>query len=356
MTPMKRITCLAACLLALDSSHARVLADDGATKSATQQARTGTSEAEVQKQVVAAAQVFIDGLDQNLKTKVLFAFTDQEQRARWSNLPTGIYQRRGVRLGELKAPQREAVMAILRAALSPAGFTKIKGIMDADEYLKLHDRAPMAFGLDEFYISFVGTPSTTSPWLLQFGGHHLAMNLTYAGGAEVMTPTLTAVQPATFPQDGKTMRPLGAENDKAFALVNALDEGQKKQAILGSVMRDLVLGPGEDGKSIQPEGIKASAMTAKQQSMLLEVVQEWVGIAPAAASTAKMAEIKSHLDDTWFLWSGPTDPAKPAYFRIQGPTVWIEFAPQKLGGDATQHIHTIYRDPTNDYGRKLAQP
>jgi hypothetical protein len=31
----------------------------------------------------------------------------------------------------------------------------------------------------------------------------------------------------------------------------------------------------------------------------------------------------------------------------------IEFAPQGMGGDATQHIHTMYRDFTNDYGKKL---
>ena len=39
-----------------------------------------------------------------------------------------------------------------------------------------------------------------------------------------------------------------------------------------------------------------------------------------------------------------------ASFRIQGPTVLIEYAPQHLGGDATQHTHAMYRDPTNDYG------
>ena len=43
--------------------------------------------------------------------------------------------------------------------------------------------------------------------------------------------------------------------------------------------------------------------------------------------------------------------AAAAYFRIHGPTVFIEFAPQRLGGDLTKHIHTIYRDPTNEYGR-----
>jgi hypothetical protein len=31
-------------------------------------------------------------------------------------------------------------------------------------------------GEDEYYLAFVGTPSVTTPWMLQFGGHHLAIN------------------------------------------------------------------------------------------------------------------------------------------------------------------------------------
>jgi hypothetical protein len=31
----------------------------------------------------------------------------------------------------------------------------------------------------------------------------------------------------------------------------------------------------------------------------------------------------------------------------------IEFSPQGTGGDKTLHVHTIYRDPTNDYGVKV---
>jgi hypothetical protein len=40
-------------------------------------------------------------------------------------------------------------------------------------------------------------------------------------------------------------------------------------------------------------------------------------------------------------------------YRIQGPNLVIEYSPQSLGGDPSMHIHTIYRDPTNDYGRKF---
>ena len=34
------------------------------------------------------------------------------------------------------------------------------------------------FGKDLYYISILGTPSEKNPWMLQFGGHHLALNIT----------------------------------------------------------------------------------------------------------------------------------------------------------------------------------
>ena len=90
--------------------------------------------------------------------------------------------------------------------------------------------------------------------------------------------------------------------------------------------------------------------------MLLDLAFEWVGIVNHPAAAEKMAELKTNLAETWFAWSGPTENGRAAYFRIQGPTVLIEYAPQGIFGDPTQHIHTMYRDPTNDYGRKLLKP
>jgi Protein of unknown function (DUF3500) len=99
----------------------------------------------------------------------------------------------------------------------------------------------------------LGTPSEKNPWMLQFGGHHLALNITMAGERGVLTPTLTGAQPALYTMGGKTVRPLGAESDKALALLNGLDENQRKKALLSYQLADLVLGPGQDGKTIQPE-------------------------------------------------------------------------------------------------------
>jgi hypothetical protein len=211
------------------------------------------------------------------------------------------------------------------------------------------------FGRAEYYVAILGKPSTTGLWMMQFGGHHLAINVTVAGSQNVLAPTHTGAQPASYRLDGRMVRPLGDENDKAFALVNALTDEQRKQAILGFDVRNLVLGPGSDGKMIAPEGVRVSTFTAAQRTMLVDLTREWVEIIDDAAAAARMKEIQAGLGETYFAWAGPTTNGKGAYFRIHGPTVFIEYAPQGSGDTNVDHIHTIYRDPTNDYAAKAAR-
>ena len=304
--------------------------------------------------IAAAADAFLTTLDETQRGKASFAFDDAAQRVRWSNLPVNMAEHGGLRMGDLKPNQRDAAMRVLAAALSKMGYEKTVGIVESDEVLRKESGAGAPpFGRDEYFISFLGKPSATDPWMIQFGGHHLALNITIAGEQGVLTPSLIAVQPAKFTLDGKTVRPMGRETDKALELVKALTEEQRKQAILGSEMRDLVLGPGHDGETIQPEGLKTSTFNAAQQKLLLELVAEWSGIIHDAAAAEKLNEIKANLANTWFAWSGPLEAGK-AYFRIQGPTVIIEYAPQRLGGDVTMHLHSMFRDPTNDYGKKFS--
>ena len=308
--------------------------------------------------IVDKANAFLTSLEEGQRSKVLFDFNDAAQRARWSNLPTTMVQRAGLKLGDLSAAQRKAAMEVLAAMLSKRGYEKVLAIMEGDEMLKIGDngrgRGSPMFGHDLYYISMLGKPSVSDPWMLQFGGHHLALNITMLGRDGILTPSHTAAQPAKYTVDGKIVRPLGAENDKAFALINALDEGQRKQAILNYKVADLVLGPGKDGKTIQPEGLPCSSMNASQQAMLLDLIGEWAGIINDEAAAVRMKDVKAKLPETWFAWSGPTTNGSAAYYRIQGPTLVIEYAPQQMGGDPTMHIHTIYRDPTNDYGKKSA--
>src|SRR5262245_35257871 len=252
--------------------------------------------------IVSAANTFLSTLDQKQRERVLFAFDDEKQRARWSNLPVTMVPRAGLSLKEMNPTQSSAALALLSSALSPRGFEKVQQIMEGDEVLKTRGGSnnPM-FGKDLFYISILGTPSEKGLWMLQFGGHHLGVDITLAGERGVLTPTLTAAQPALYTLNGKTVRPLGGESDKAIGLLNALDDDQKKQAILSYNLADLVLGPGQDGKTIQPEGLKASAMNERQRAMLLDMVSEWTGtLVHEYAAAARMAEIKPDSKDAWF--------------------------------------------------------
>ena len=347
--------------------------------------------------VVHAADSFLATLPPAQRQKVLYAFDDAAQRARWSNFPTGVVARGGISLKQMTAAQQDAAMKLMATVLSPMGLQKVNEIREADDDFKANGskrgpggggprpqgpppggqggpgglppqfggRGPGGpggpggrppggdlFGSDLYFISFLGTPSTTQPWMLQFGGHHLALNITIAGENGVLTPTLTGAQPAKFTLNGKIVRPVGRESDKALALLQSLDAQQRSRAVLSYQVRDLVLGPGQDGKKIAPEGLKVSEMNARQQALLLDLISEWAGIINQRSATARMAEIKADLNATWFAWSGPTTGEAgnniTAYYRIQGPHLVIEYAPQS--DEPNNHVHTMYRDPTNDYG------
>ena len=321
---------------------------------------------------VAAGKKFLDSLDDKQRAKAVFEF-GSAKKSGWSNLPITNVPRNGVRMGDLTKPQRDAAMDLLAAVLSKEGYQKVIDIMDADQELatgkggkgggkgdkgdkggKGGDKGgkgggKSSFGTDNYFLAIFGPPSTTQPWFVQFGGHHLGLNVTVIEKSFVLTPTHTGAQPASFTRDGKNVRPLGGEVDKAFQLLATLDEKQLAQAVLGAKAGNLVLGPGQDNKKINPQGIKGSALTEAQQAKLLDVIGEWVNIVQDDAAMARMAEVKANLADTYFAWSGPTAKNSAAYYRIQGPTVVIEYAPQ--GG--TDHIHTVIRDPSNDYGQKL---
>jgi len=346
--------------------------------------------------VVTAANAFLSTLDEKQRKSVLYSFDDEEQRKRWSNFPTGFVPRGGIRLKEMSATQQAAAMDLMAIVLSPMGLEKVNQIRLADDDFKANGskrgprgggpprgnggpppqfanggppppgggpggRPPVRggdmFGKDLYYISFLGNPSTTTPWMLQFGGHHLALNITIAGSRGVMTPSLTGAQPATFKHNGQTIRPLGRESDKGLALLQSLDAKQRAQAVLSYSVPDLILGPGQDGKKIAPEGLKASTMNDSQRQLLIDLIAEWSDIINESAASARMSELKADLNETWFAWSGPTDfePGSniTAYYRIQGPHLVIEYAPQH--DEPANHVHTIYRDPTNDYGRQFSK-
>lgn len=187
----------------------------------------------------------------------------------------------------------------------------------------------------------------------------VTVNATIAAARVSVTPSFIGDQPSSY-QDasGATVVPLGDIQDEAFALVNSFDDTQKKAAVLGSTPIDLVLGPGEDGKTIAPEGIPGSQLTPAQQAAALKLIGHYTGMVDDADAAARRAEVTAGMAQTYFAWYGPTTAGGAAYFRFTGPTLVVEYAPQgDPQGDKTPtnaHIHGMYRDPTNEYGAKYA--
>jgi hypothetical protein len=305
--------------------------------------------------VLAVTQEFLGTLDSTQQTTVAGERTPANL-SQWSNLPDELFERAGLRMDSLNDAQRAAVLKILQAALSPEGYAQVVGITTADGVLASEGGPDLDFGADHYWIRILGTPAATGEWTVQYGGHHLAVNVTMAGEQMTLAPTLWGAQPASYESAGTGAEPLCGETTKAFAVVDALDGTQQQEAILDTPVTEIVLGAGQDGKTLAPEGVQASTFTDEQKKLLLDLVDEWLTAVNPAAAAAKLAAAEQNLDQTTFAWYGSTEIGNPIYYRVQSPSYVIEFAHQQGQGanaGGITHIHSIYREPGNDYGAEL---
>ena len=113
---------------------AAVTATGLAQRSATAPRPAAGAAAEATARIVAAAQAVLTSLDEAGRAKVQFPY-DSPQKTKWSNFPSGIFQREGVRLADLNPAQRAAIDTLLSTALSTDGYRKVKEIMRADGVL-----------------------------------------------------------------------------------------------------------------------------------------------------------------------------------------------------------------------------
>ena len=82
----------------------------------------------------------------------------------------------------------------------------------------------MQFGSANYMIAFLGKPSTTTPWILQLGGHHLGINIYYKGATGVPTPYHVAAQPTVWKDDrGKTHDVLAPMRENLHGLLDLPD-------------------------------------------------------------------------------------------------------------------------------------
>ena len=301
---------------------------------------------------VSAATAFLDSLSGDQRMAVGLELGDS-RRANWSNLPPGSvrFERNGVRIGDLDLEQSDALHHFLAVALSPAGYAVVTGIVRAEDALaesRGGDRS--RFSAENYWLAFFGEPSDEAPWGWQFGGHHLAVNVTVADGRSYLSPTFLGIEPATFTHGKATVAPLNPYANAGRAVISGLDGEAKALATLASRPNGVQTGAGRDGVVPEIQGGAAGDWSAEQQQVLMDAIGLWVGVLDAASAQARMDEIRDELDDLHFAWHGDVDRG-PIYFRIQGPSLIIEFSTEGRLGGGGSHYHSIYRDPSNEYGQ-----
>ncbi|RWZ52659.1 DUF3500 domain-containing protein [Labedella phragmitis] len=361
---------LSGCAAAATSASTTATGSSASISTLTSETTTPSTTAETIASTAAAAEAFLATLSEEQREQVLYAYDDETKTTSWSNFPVTFVERAGLNLTDLSEEQQEAAMAVLEALLSDEGYATVTGIIGGDEYL-LENSSSTEESLGQYYIAFFGDPTGTSAWELQFGGHHLGINATLDGTADEITfaPTHLGVQPAVYTDAaGNEVQPFSDIYESAFAFYDSLSDEQKAQLYQGEEAAAMVCEPGGTCDYPTGTGLSGADLTDEQKQLLLAVAANWVGLADEETTTDALAAIEATIDETYVNWSGATvydmTQGDGISFQISGPDVYIEFAAQQgsagadVDGVVTSgwgHVHTIYRDPSNDYALSVEQ-
>lgn len=321
---------------------------------------TGVSTEPVRK----AATAFLAGLTPEQRTKTKFAVDDPEWQ-KWMN--QHFYVRQGMGFKDMTENQRELAISLMRASLSAKGLKLSRDIMHLNHTLgELNNNNFEEYGEWLYWITIMGDPSSKEPWGWQLDGHHLIINYFVLGDQVVMTPFFVGSEPViahSGKYKGTTI--LQEEQQDGLQFVNSLPAAQKAKAVL-SVSKTGNNNVGEafkDNVVLDYAGVRAADMSAAHKQQLVRLIDEYVSNMGDGHARIKMADVKKHLDNTYFAWIGGTEPDSVFYYRIHSPVLLIEFDHQLPAGlrnindpkkPNREHVHVVVRTPNgNDYGKDL---
>jgi hypothetical protein len=315
---------------------------------------TGVSTAPIK----AAAEAFLASLAEG-RQQALFP-VDGDAWRRWSNVHMFL-MRHGVCMEKMDAKQREKAFDLMRATLSQAGFETSLGIMRLNETIREITGRDSEFSDLLYWFSVMGEPSDTEPWGWQVDGHHLILNCFVLGDQVAFTPQFMGSEPviATAGKYAGT-RVFDAEQDCGLALMQSLDAAQRDRAIVGTETPREVLAPAfTDNLDLERQGLRLDSLTAGQKQLASSLIEAYVRRLRPGQDEVWLAQVRRHLDETYFAWIGGAEDDAVFYYRVHSPVILIEF--DHLPGVALDfdvptrhHIHTIVRTPNgNDYGRDL---
>jgi hypothetical protein len=327
---------------------------------AQEQSTTATSVSLSATHMTDAATAFLASLSASERASVMFPLAG-EARTNWSNTPPYVHERPGLRIGALSEDQRVRLHDLLRASLSSQGYQKVAGVMRLDDVHRARTLEALpadasqytravaeSFGSANYAVAIFGDPRSDSDWAWLLQGHHLGASFTVSGDRVGFTPLFLGAGPLEVDRGNDVgWSAMSYELAYAVDLVRSLAPAQLEVAMSDEeAPSDVVNGVGKKRRLTQPEGLESSAMSAGQKALLQRLVEEYVRNANPAAAEAQLAAIaEAGWDNLSFSWRGALgDRSSNFYYRVQGPRIVIECTHQP------QHIHTIVRDPANDYG------
>ena len=304
-----------------------------------------------------AATRFLDGLTAEQRQMAMLPL-DSEDLTRWHYVPVNQFPRKGIPLRDMTEPQRKLAHDLLRSGLSQRGYTTATAIIDLETVLRAIESASGRGGLNRdpelYYFTIFGTPSPKGAWGWRVNGHHLAVYFMVANGSSVASaPTFFGTNPAEVREGPKQgLRIQAAEQDAGRALVSALDESQRKTALIDAVApNDIVTTTAVKVEPLSPIGLTGAQMTPAQRALLMKLIEAYTSQMTEDLAADRMAQVKkAGLEKIGFAWAGPIEPGEKHYYRVQGPTFLIEFDNTQNNGN---HIHAVWRDFAGDYGRDL---
>ncbi|MEW1774352.1 DUF3500 domain-containing protein [Streptomyces sp. NPDC086777] len=269
----------------------------------------------------------MDGLSAKERTSCTFDVDDDEWLA-WSNVDG--YERKGVRMGDIRDRKREPGYALLGSALSAKGLTQTRNIMKFNQFLGDYNggnRETLAEGA--CFFTFMGTPSTGGPWGFQYEGHHVAIDYFVLGDQVVMTPTFMGSEPTSATYKGERITLFEPETRAGPAPLRSLTAAQRAKVIDSGASRSGTdMKAGADNAKLAYQGLPGSELTPAQRDKLLDLVRVYVGYLDDGHAGVRMTEVEKHLDRTYFYWLGGTEDSSAFYYRVHGPVVLIEYDAQ----------------------------
>ena len=270
----------------------------------------------------------------NVQERAAFCYAvDAREWRRWNN--TEIYFHRvGLRLEEVSAPVRDAILAVIRASLGVPGFDNIRDVMRLNAFLGELVNAPAIFSEWSYNFSLFGAPSTVEPWGWSLFGHHLTLCCLVIGEQMVLSPLFLGAEPNSAdvgPFAGMCL--FQDEENFGLQLMQSLPPALQQKAVIYKQLVDPAMPEGrwhpmdqrhlsgafQDNRIIPYEGASVAEFTSKQQELLLDLIKAFLMPMPASPLQARMEEIERYLQGTHFCWIGSYDEESPFYYQDPEP-------------------------------------